>query len=128
MGHNTAFSNKQRVNFSLYMYLSTVNFSGHEIKIVVVVLLCCCWREDGLIAYVTDFVFRSICIETYFILFLFDFIFDFFKYVFSFIGLNLSHRNQKVSMVHTEFFGRKSRTFQGLKLFFQGLLFPNNMK
>ena len=73
--------------------------------------------EDGLIAYISDFHLRYICIETYFMNFilfiLFVFIFYFF-YVFSFIGLNLSHRNQKVSMVHTEFFGRKSRTFQGL--------------
>ena len=30
-------------------------------------------------------------------------------------------------MVHTELFGKKSRTFQGLKSFFQGPLYPNNM-
>ena len=28
-------------------------------------------------------------------------------------------------MVHTELFGKKSRTFQGLKSFFQGLVFPS---
>ena len=33
-----------------------------------------------------------------------------------------------IYMVHTELFGKKSRTFQGLKSFFQGLLFPNNTK
>ena len=36
------------------------------------------------------------------------------------------------SMFHTEFFWEKindfPRTFQGLKSFFQGLLFANNMK
>ena len=33
-----------------------------------------------------------------------------------------------IYMVHTELFGKKSRTFQGLKSFFQGLLFPNKTK
>ena len=38
------------VNFSLYMYLSIVNFSGHEIKIVGCCCCCCCccccyWSE-----------------------------------------------------------------------------------
>ena len=31
-------------------------------------------------------------------------------------------------IVQTEFFKKKSRPFQGLKSFFQGLLFPNDMK
>ena len=34
------------VNFSLCIYLSIVNFSGHEIKIVVVVVVC--YLLDGI--------------------------------------------------------------------------------
>ena len=37
-------------------------------------------------------------------------------------------RYKTLYMVQTEFFGKKSRTFQGLKSFFQRLLSPNNMK
>ena len=35
------------VNFSLCIYLSIVNFSGHEIKIVVVVVVVC-YLLDGI--------------------------------------------------------------------------------
>ena len=84
-------------------------------------------REDGLIAYISDFHSRCICIETYFmnfILFIFICLYVLFFYVFSFIGLNLSHRNQKVSLVHTEFLGENQGHFKDKNYFFKDFFSP----